>query len=256
MPSSKIAFFGATGDCAGHCLAYTLNAGYDCIALARTPSKLTKSMKAKGVSNETLDQHLTIVQGDVKDVEAVKNALQLDGQVVDTIVSGIGGTPKLQWSLATPATLDDPELCQKTGRTILQALGELRLTNKQLLINISTTGTWRQGLPRDVPLLLVGLYHWLGHVMHSDKRILEEMLVEHMQSPEGQRSLRGYVNIKPSLLMDGEGYGLEAVRQGVEQSPAIGYTIQRKDVGLWIFERLLKADVKHEWVNNSVTLTY
>ena len=77
MAPPKVAFFGATGDCAGYCLANALNAGYDCVALARTPAKLTKSMKDKGVNVEALDQHLTIVEGNVKDVEAVKKALQI-----------------------------------------------------------------------------------------------------------------------------------------------------------------------------------
>ncbi|KAI7080755.1 hypothetical protein KC327_g10 [Hortaea werneckii] len=44
---STLAFFGATGDCAGYCLAQALNAGYDCRALARTPAKLTASLKNK-----------------------------------------------------------------------------------------------------------------------------------------------------------------------------------------------------------------
>ena len=256
MQSSKVAFFGATGDCAGHCLAHALKAGYDCVALARTPAKLTKSMKDKGVSSEALDQHLTILEGNVKDFEAVKQALQINGQVVDTVISGIGGAPVLQWSLFTPATLADPTICQDAGETILQALAQLKPRTKPVLINVSTTGIPPKGKPRDVPWLYAVLYPWLGHVMHEDKRIMEQRLAESMQLPETQRSLRAYVNVKPSLLMDGEGRGLQAIRQGIDEEPAIGYTIQREDVGLFIFERLIKAGVKREWVNKSVSITY
>ena len=166
MPGSKIAFFGATGDCAGFTLVNTLNASYDCIALARTPAKLTESMKKKGVSTAALDRHLTIVQGNVKDVESVKSALQLSGQVVDTIVCGIGGTPHLQWSLWTPVTLDDPHICQDAGNTILEALQQLKPAVKPLLILVSTTGIPPTGMPRDEPLLCVPLYRWMLHVPH------------------------------------------------------------------------------------------
>lgn len=93
--SQTIAFLGATGDTAGFCLATCLNSSnptYDCRALARTPQKLLKSLLAKGVSQQTLDQRLTIVQGDVKDVEVMKKTLTIDdsGKVVDKIVCGIG----------------------------------------------------------------------------------------------------------------------------------------------------------------------
>ena len=256
MPFSTVAFFGATGDCAGHCLANTLKAGYDCIALARTPAKLTKSMKDKGVSTEALDQHLTIVEGNVKDVEAVKKALQLNGQVVDTVVSGIGSTPKLQWSLIRPVTLADPTICQDAGNTILQALSQLKPVKKPLLINVSTTGIQPEGKPRDVPLLFTLLYYYFLHVPHEDKRVLEEKLTKQMQMTEAQRSIGSYVNVKPSLLMDGEGKGLDAVREGVDEDPAIGCTIQRKDVGLFMFERLVKNGVKDAWRNKSVSITY
>ena len=256
MAPSEVAFFGATGDCAGYCLANALNAGFDCVALARMPAKLTKSMKAKGVSPEALDQHLTIVEGNVKDVEAVKNALQINGQVVDTVVSGVGSTPKLQWNLRMPVTLNDPTICQDAGKTILQALTQLKPTKKPLLINVSTTGIQPKGKPRDVPLLFTLLYYYFLHVPHVDKQVLEEKLAEQMQLPESQRSIGSYVNVKPSLLQDGEGKGLDSVREGVDENPAIGYFIQRKDVGLFMFERLVKNGVKAEWRNKSVSVTY
>ena len=256
MSSQRLAFFGATGGCAGYCLSNSLKAGFDCIALARTPAKLTQAMKDKGVSTEALDSHLTIIQGDIKDAETVKKAIQLNGQVVDTIISGIGGTPKFQWSLWSPVTLTDPTICQDAGRTILQALTQLKPASKPTLINVSTTGIPPKGKPRDLPLPYVFLYPWLGHVPHEDKRIWEQKLAEHMQLPEAERGLRAFVNVKPSLLLDGEGKGLDVVRQGIDESPAVGYTIQRGDVGLFMYERLVKGGVKDEWANKSVTLTY
>lgn len=46
----------------------------------------------KGVSQSTLDARLHIHQGDVRDVQAVKAPLTLDGRPADIIVSGIGIT--------------------------------------------------------------------------------------------------------------------------------------------------------------------
>ena len=256
MPASKIAVFGATGDCAGHCLAHLLTAGFHCIALARTPAKLTRSMKDKGVSGENIDAYLTVVQGNVKDIEAVKQALQLNGQTVDTILSGIGGAPALQWSLMRPVALTDPRICYDAGSTILQALTELKPVLKPLYIHISTAGIPPAGMPRDVPLLLVPLYHWLIAAPIDDKAALEKKLAEHMQLPERERGIRGSVGVKASLLMNGESLGIKKIREGVDEHPAIGYTIHRADVGLWIFEKLLKTDVKDKWLNKNVSITY
>lgn len=91
MTTRTIAFLGATGDCAGFCLAAALQDGaYNCRALARTPEKLYTSLKTKGVPEQTSKSNLTVIEGNAKDVDAVKRLLTADGEVVDTIVFGIG----------------------------------------------------------------------------------------------------------------------------------------------------------------------
>ena len=254
--SSHIAFFGATGDCAGYCLADCLNAGIDCSALARTPAKLTSSMKAKGVSDETLDRHLTIIAGDVKDIEAVKRTLAPNGRnVCDKIVFGIGGYPKLQWSLITPCIMDDPRLCQDACTTILEALHTLKPAVKPTFIAFNSTGMQSPGMPRDLPLALVWIYEWLGQVPHADKRALQANLAQQMLLPEADRVLAMYVQVKAALLVDGC-KGLQAVRDGVEDEPPIGYTIARADVGAWTFRNLVNVEkVRPDWVNKSVVVT-
>lgn len=42
------------------------------------------------------------------------------------------------------------------------------------------------------------------------------------------------------MLTNGDDSGLENVRSGGEESPAIGYTITRRQVGRWIFENLVQ----------------
>lgn len=251
-----MAFFGATGDCAGYCLAAALNGGFKCSALARSPEKLTASLLDKGVKPVALESQLSIVKGDAKDVNAVKEALQFHGKVVDQIVSGIGGTPKTQWSITKPVTLSDPTICQDTGKTILRALAELKSETKPFMINVSTTGIPPEGCPRDVPLLFIPLYHWLLAVPHADKKVLENKLASHMAASEEERTLSGYVNVRPSLLMDGEAKGVQALREGVDRTPAVGYTVRRQDIGRWMYERLIRKGPPAEWVDNGVTVTY
>ncbi|KAI7080742.1 mevalonate kinase [Hortaea werneckii] len=82
---------------------------------------------------------------------------------------------------------------------------------------------------------------------HEDKKALQENLAAHMKSESVV--LEGFVNVKASLLLNGEAKGLQAVRDGVETQPAVGYTIRRADVGGWIFERLVKGEPKGEWMN-------
>lgn len=258
-PTKTLAFFGATGDCAGHCLATTLKAGYHCTAMARTPSKLTAAMKAKGVSDAALDSQLTIIQGDARDPSAIKQTLFHNGKMADVIVSGMGGTPTLQWSIFRPVILTDRKVCQDFGDTLLKVATDLckeqNITKKPLLANVSTTGIPSPGMPNDVPMLFVPFYHWLLADPHADKLVFQKQLESYVKLPQNEQGIRAYVHTKPSLLLDGDGQGVDKVKEGVENKPAVGYTIQRKDVGNWMFERFVKNECKSEWLNKSITIT-
>lgn len=89
MPT-RVAFFGATGGCANACLAYTIQNGISAIALARSAEKLTEQLKKRGISAEVIEKQLTIITGDVRDQDAVKQAIEFGGKGVDVVVSGIG----------------------------------------------------------------------------------------------------------------------------------------------------------------------
>ncbi|KAF9106240.1 hypothetical protein BGX27_009265, partial [Mortierella sp. AM989] len=113
-PTQSIAFFGATGGCTNACLVHTLNAGLHATALARTPSKLTDMLHVQGISQATIDSQLTIIKGDIADIAAIKNVLlsikNNNAVIASQIISGIGGTPQMQWSLRRPVTIDNPEI--------------------------------------------------------------------------------------------------------------------------------------------------
>jgi NAD(P)H-binding len=282
MPSSDrnpkiVAFLGATGGCTLATLTHTLLANtnnHHCVALARTPSKLRNLLLAQErITPALLSERLTIIQGDARDKEAVKQVLtakpatgKLGGEsdvVADTILSGLGGQPKLQWSLWEPVTLDNPTICQDSANTLVAALQELGAEGrlgwrKPLVAFVSTTGisTGKE----DVPFGLRWLYHYVLKVPHVDKREMETTFRQAAaDSEKGKRVLRGVVGVRPSLLMGTgdirEEVGMGKVRVGSEQEPAVGYRIRRADVGSWVFREVVERGGE-KWEGQMVTLTY
>jgi hypothetical protein len=239
----------------------------------------------EGVTEEVLEERLTIIQGDARHKETVKRILTCtassqqrvrekgddgvrvpdgSGDLVDMIISGIGGSPKLQWSLRQPITLDNPTVCQDAASTLVEALGELQhegrfshgTRKKPLLAFVSTTGI--SNGPEDVPFGLRWLYHYVLTMPHKDKNVMEAIFREH-GTGEKQRVFGDVIGVRPSLLT-GTGdvrnvKGVESVRVGGEKEPAVGYWIKRADVGRWIFREVIERDGKG-WGGEMVTLTY
>ncbi|TPX21770.1 hypothetical protein DIZ76_015733 [Coccidioides immitis] len=265
-PYIPVAFFGATGGCANACLVHTLKAGYKASALARIPPKLINLLLSQGIDQFTIDSNLTVIQGDATDIAAVKRALvpgPNNGRMVSTIISGLGGSPKLQLSALTPVTLDNPHICEQSTNVLLSAIRELQSSQcsqaqqKPLLAIISTTGI--SSAAEDVPFLFRLFYHYFLAVPHQDKRKMERAIISSMDTTDpSDRPLRGFVSVRPSLLTGDHnitsGRGWKTLRVGTEDKPAVGYTIQRADVGEWIFEQVLKTGAE-KWMNRMVTLT-
>ncbi|KAL9094268.1 MAG: hypothetical protein Q9165_003408 [Trypethelium subeluteriae] len=269
-PKPTLAFFGGTGGCAGAALALSLKAGYTVHALARTPSKLSKFMsETHGVPDETLNSHLHIIEGSVSDTQAVRNVLLIEGTVASVVVFGIGSYPKFNKSLLTPFTLDDPHVCAGAMRAVVEAVdglkcylrGEVGRERKPLLVTISTTGVTRK--TRDVPAVVLPMYHYFLRVMHDDKREMEDILEAATvgSKREGKKPFGRSVVVRPSLLTDGEPKGLEKVRVGWEvhadeskegQGPAVGYAISRADVGAWIFAEVIEKEASTPWAGKAV----
>ncbi|OJD18426.1 hypothetical protein AJ78_01545 [Emergomyces pasteurianus Ep9510] len=262
--SINIAFFGSTGGCTNACLALALKNGYKASALVRTPSKLQTQLQSQGLDQTTIDNNLTIIQGDATDVEAVKRTISPEknnGKIVSLIISGLGGPPTLRPSLH-PLTFDNPNICEKAVSIILSALEALQQSstetesNKPLFAVVSTTGI--SSGPGDVPLFLHPLYFFLS-VPHADKRKMEQMLFGSPTTPSpSSQLLRGVIAVRPTLLTGdhslASGKGWKTLKIGTEPKPALGYSIQRADVGEWMFEEIIKKGGE-KWLNEKVTLT-
>ncbi|KAL5424659.1 hypothetical protein PMIN04_003043 [Paraphaeosphaeria minitans] len=261
-----IAFFGATGGCAGSSLACALRSGYHCTALARIPSNLVTSLTTDhAILASAIEANLTIIQGDAKNSSDVSRALVSptnSSHVVDIIYSSIGAYPNFQLSLTTPFVLSDPTLCTSGMRAIFSALSTLGMPTssgrKPLLIALSSTGV--KGRARDIPLLYYPLYKLLAAQPHADKRGMEEVVL----SDRGEH-IRDFVIVRPTALVDGL-KGVEKVRSGwewgvqgekgrveKEVGPAIGWTVGRTDVGAWIFKNVVESG---GWEGRCVSLTY
>ncbi|KFH62451.1 hypothetical protein MVEG_11660 [Podila verticillata NRRL 6337] len=260
--SDFIAFFGATGGCTNAALVHTLNAAIHVRALARTPSKLTDMLLAQGISQATIDSQLTIIKGDIASMPAIKSVLlsDKDHTLASQIMSGVGGTPQLRWSIKRPVTIDNPEICATTTKNIVQALHEIyaehpsTATHKPSIVIISTTGV--SDVREDVPFGFQTMYHVALADPHKDKKVMEKIITENAAGSDAV--FRGAIAVRPSLLTGDQnikgGKGWKSLRVGQEDKPAIGYTIHKADVGEWIFEETIKTDGQR-WFGQKVTLT-
>ncbi|KAI4149300.1 MAG: hypothetical protein L6R39_002538 [Caloplaca ligustica] len=254
-----VAFFGGTGGCLLAALSRALEFGYKTRALARTPSKLQDMLKERGLSQALLDERLVVVQGNSKDPEAIEKVLVEDGRVVNQIVFGIGGAPKFTPNPLRP-TLDDPTVCQdsiQSIRTVLRRIKSSGQANQMpLLIALSTTGITDS---RDIPILMVPLYHWMLAIPHADKKALEDRIME----ARGEGTIRDYVIVRPSLFVDGRANGKAEIRVGWEgkapgqpgEGAVIGYKITREDVGFFVFENVVAKD-GGDFVGKKVSITH
>lgn len=260
-----LAFFGATGGCTNAVLVHALRNGYRCVALVRTPSKLRQQLLDQKISEGTLSSQLLIITGNAVDKNNVKAALTAGGPntLPSTIITGLGAAPKVGWTPSKPLTffsIDQPSICQDAARTLVDGMTEILQEQPELkakkpsLIFVSTTGVSRGA--EDVPYSMRWLYHKTLAVPHLDKRAMETVYRDH-----GDKNVfRAVSGIRPTLL-SGEanadaGAGLNKVRAGTEDKPALGYNIKRADVGHWVFQNLIHNEqARSQWEGQMCSLT-
>lgn len=240
--------------------------------VARTPDKLRNLLITEhNIPLHTIEQYLTIYQGDVKDPAAILKVLinpKNEELLVDIIVSGVGAYPTFQWSIKQPFPLTDPTICETAIGAMFTALSNLALLSeppithnstgqRPLLILVSTAGCGRN---RGIPLPIYPQYHYLLGSPLADKKRMEELAFK-----DKGTHVRDFVIMRPLILTDGIARGEDGLRVGwewgvegdegrlKEQGPEIGYYVSRKDVGTWIFE---KAICQGGWDGKCVYLTY
>ncbi|KAK7733000.1 hypothetical protein SLS53_008329 [Cytospora paraplurivora] len=256
--SQTILFLGATGGCGFGSLRRSIAAGHTCIALCRTPTRLTNKLPA----SQRNAPNLHIEEGNALDRSTVARLLVHptstgSNSVVNTVVFTIGGVFQ-----PSKFANDDPHVCENAMKILLDALSDVRKTTGATgvaghprIVAISSTGLSTHG--RDYPLALWPLYHIMLKGAHADKRAMETLLVE---------SGEAFVIVRPSLLKDAPDsenaadkspirVGVEDPRVGRLESKEVGYTITRDDVGRWIFEETL-SDCGEKWTGKIVSVTH
>lgn len=250
-----ILFLGATGGCGFSTLRRSLAAGHTCVALCRTPSKLTDKLP------EPERRNLRVEQGNAVDPATLLRHLAKPSDptaLVDAVVFTVGGA--FQFSKMNN---DDPTVCERAMDALLGALRTARaergLAGAPRIVAVSTTGLSEHG--RDYPLALFPLYHYMLAEPHKDKKKMEAALLA---------SGEAWTVVRPSLLTDAaeEEEGKEQrtkakpVREGMEdpsahalESKAVGYTITREDVGRWMFENVVDEQ-SDKWVRKIASITY
>ncbi|KAK6206391.1 hypothetical protein QIS74_13562 [Colletotrichum tabaci] len=245
--AKSVLFLGATGGCGLSALRRSLDAGFTCIALCRTPSKLTSVLPSEKYPNLRVEQGNAHEAGDV--ARHVVSPLD-PTRFVDAVVSSIGA-----WFDMRKMNLEDVHVCEKGMAVLLDVIKNLRtekgVSGSPRIIGLSSTGISKFG--RDTPLLVAPLYKGLLHTPHEDKRAMEELLFA---------SNEAWSVIRASFLTNGKEQPSGAVRVGIEdpvegvEELAIGYSIAREDVGKWIFENVLQKDGNDGFVRKVVTVTY
>ena len=269
--SETLLFLGATGGVTNACLTLALRSEqYKVIALVRTPEKLRKQLiQQQNLPEDMLTNNLTIVQGNALELPDIKRAL-LANIVAGTarslpsmIVTGLGGAPAFNLDIWNPmqiAKIDNPTICEDAAKTLIKALKEVYTeqpslsSRKPSVCFVSTTGISRG--PEDVPWGMQFLYHKILALPHMDKKKMEDTFRDHMQ--QSDPVFGSVTGIRPTLLMGSgatsEGVGATKLRSGIESKPESGFTVQRADVGAWIFDNVVKEGEGKKWRGEMVSL--
>jgi len=216
-----ISIFGSTGGSGKAALNELLHAGHQIRVLVRTPTNLVLDEES-----EAKKENLTIVQGDVRDLEKVKEVLEGTDVVISAIGSAVSFSGRFYWP-----KLADSTVCAEGINTIITAISQVAHP-PQRLISVSTTGL---SVTRDVPLLLVPLYHWLLAEPHVDKAKMEKAII----NAETEGVIKEFIIVRAALLTDGP--KTEKYRTG---EGLLGYTVSRQDVGHFVAQNIESK----EWV--------
>ncbi|KAL8365541.1 hypothetical protein RB595_004385 [Gaeumannomyces hyphopodioides] len=258
--SKSVLFLGATGGVAKTALLSSLAAGYTCVALARSATKLAAALPSPSYPN------LTIIEGNARDQATMERALVVPGvspqRMVDIVVSSVGSLPSLR-----NGGLEDSTVCTVSMTAMLAAIDAIaaRLPTGDRpaprIIALSSTGISK--FARDVPLAFVPLYWVALAVPHRDKEKMERLLVDGPDGKAEGAARPEFTIIRGSLYVADSESKQKPIRVGIEdpvggvESKAIGYTISREAIGRWIFANLLSdATLSNQYSGKMVTLTH
>ena len=182
-----------------------------------------------------MDKLLHVVQGDIRDIEAVKRTLRLEHDYASIVISTFGGQASFQLSTFS-LTMDDPRTCTDGLKVILLALRELDLPLKPRLIALSSMGVVAE---RDFPILLYPVCKWILSEVLDDKRHMEANLADKDQ----RVGISSSVIVRAPALTNAKSRGIAAIRAETGKERSFGDSIARNDVAEFIFELLIREEL-------------
>jgi putative NADH-flavin reductase len=202
----KIAVFGATGRTGIHIVQQALEAGYEVVALARTPTKLSIS-----------HPHLKMVQG------AIYHAAQVEQTTtgVEAVISVLGPTS------------NQPEFAISTGMEII--LAAMRRQNVKRLIISAGAGV---GDPQDMPKLFDKA---IGLLLKTFSRNVYEDILRVVATVRA--SDRDWTVVRVPMLTDGPLTG--QVRIGMV-GKGTGPRISRADMAAFMLKQVTDTQYLHQ----------
>lgn len=198
--------------------------------------------------------NLTIINGSCLKQSDLVKALAPNGQMVDVVVSGVGFKGSMTY-FPPSMKIDNKHICEETVTAVFAALRNIPASAgpKPLFTTISTTGISKHG--RDVPVACLPFYGMLS-TPHKDKSIAEDLVVEEGSRRDEKRAISSYLIVRPSLLTNGVYTSMNKIKVGGDREPAIGYTISRNDVGMFIYNTAIKGFQGSASASRIMSITY
>jgi putative NADH-flavin reductase len=202
----KIAVFGATGRTGIHIVQQALEAGYEVVALARIPTRLSIS-----------HPHLKMVQGDIHTAAPVEKTVT----DADVVISVLGPTG------------NQPEFAISTGMEII--LTAMQRQNVKRLIISAGAGV---GDPQDTPKLFDKA---IGLLLRTFSRNVYEDMLRAVATVRA--SDRDWTVVRVPMLTDGPLTG--QVRIGMV-GKGTGPRISRADMAAFMLQQVTDAQYLHQ----------
>ncbi|CAF0770573.1 unnamed protein product [Didymodactylos carnosus] len=208
----KISIFGSTGPTGRELVNQALEKGYKVSTLVRNPLDIVHA-------------NLTVIKGNIFDIEAVKNVIENS----DAVISVLGFTPQLFREKST-------DIYSKIASLLVKAMTELNL--KKLMF---CTSAGVENDPNEIWFYKHILKPLLLQKVYDDMQLAEKIITE---------SSLDWILVRPARMTNGSLTTQFRVSERF-RSPG-GTAISRADTAFFMLNQV----TDNQWVHRTPTLTY
>ncbi|CAF0936487.1 unnamed protein product [Didymodactylos carnosus] len=208
----KISIFGSTGPTGRELVNQALEKGYKVSTLVRNPLDIVHA-------------NLTVIKGNIFDIEAVKNVIENS----DAVISVLGFTPQLFGEKST-------DIYSKIASLLVKAMTELNL--KKLMF---CTSAGVENDPNEIWFYKHILKPLLLQKVYDDMQLAEKIITE---------SSLDWILVRPARMTNGSLTTQFRVSERFRSSG--GTAISRADTAFFMLNQV----TGNQWVHRTPTLTY